>query len=390
MAALANSLRTLKPKSVGSAVLALGAATALLYFGRAFFMTLILAVILAFILEPSVTLLMRLRLPRALASFFACVGALLVVYLGGLAFYTQFASFYRDMPAYSQRIGELVDAVALRIDEMEQSTYKLLVPKRIQERDRRAAPEPATPSPSRRSAPRRSTDLPPQVGPPPVQEVRILQERTLLVDYIYSHAGLVYQVLLMASFVPFLVYFMLSWRDHIYRSFLHLFEGQDRVVASNSLDGIARMVRAFVVGNFALGLLLACASSLVFWMMHLPYPLLVGPMSGFLSLVPYIGLPLSMIPPLFAALAIYKTMPAYLLLGTLVAVLHLLALNLLYPKIVGSRVHLNPLVVTVALMLWGVLWGAMGLVLAIPLTAAIKAVCDNVSSLQPYGQLLGD
>ena len=390
MAALANSLRTLKPKSAGSAVLALGTATALLYFGRAFFMTLILAVILAFILEPSVTLLLRLRLPRALASCLACVGALLVVYLGGLAFYTQFASFYRDMPAYSQRIGELVDAVALRIDEMEQSTYKLLVPKRIQERDRRAAPEPAPPSPSRRSSPRRSVEPPPQTGPPPVQEVRILQERTLLVDYIYSHAGLVYQVLLMASFVPFLVYFMLSWRDHIYRSFLQLFEGQDRVVASNSLEGIARMVRAFVVGNFALGLLLACASSLVFWMMHLPYPLLIGPMSGFLSLVPYIGLPLSMIPPLFAALAIYNTMPAYLLLGTLVAVLHLLALNLLYPKIVGSRVHLNPLVVTVALMFWGVLWGAMGLVLAIPLTAAIKAVCDNVSSLQPYGRFLGD
>ena len=72
------------------------------------------------------------------------------------------------------------------------------------------------------------------------------------------------------------------------------------------------------------------------------------------------------------------------------AVLHLLALNLLYPKFVGSRVHLNPLVVTIALMFWGMLWGGIGLLLAIPLTAAIKAVCDNVGSLQPYGRLLGD
>ena len=43
----------------------------------------------------------------------------------------------------------------------------------------------------------------------------------------------------------------------------------------------------------------------------------------------------------------------YLILGTTVAFFHLLALNLLYPKLVGSRVHLNPLVVTVALMFWG-------------------------------------
>jgi len=68
----------------------------------------------------------------------------------------------------------------------------------------------------------------------------------------------------------------------------------------------------------------------------------------------------------------------------------LLALNLLYPKLVGSRVHLNPLVVTIALMFWGLLWGGVGLILAVPITAGIKAVCDNVADWQPYGKLLGD
>jgi predicted PurR-regulated permease PerM len=41
-------------------------------------------------------------------------------------------------------------------------------------------------------------------------------------------------------------------------------------------------------------------------------------------------------------------------------------------------------------MFWSVLWGATGLILAIPLTAALKAVCDNVEQLKPYGHLLGD
>jgi predicted PurR-regulated permease PerM len=135
---------------------------------------------------------------------------------------------------------------------------------------------------------------------------------------------------------------------------------------------------------------LAVMSSLVFMLFRLPYPLLTGPLSGFLSLIPYAGLPLAVLPPLFAALPVYQTLPPYILIGSTVAVLHLLALNLLYPKIVGARVHLNPLVVTIALMVWGVLWGAAGLMLAIPLTAAIKAVCDNVGGLRSYGRLLGD
>jgi len=65
--------------------------------------------------------------------------------------------------------------------------------------------------------------------------------------------------------------------------------------------------------------------------------------------------------------------------------LHLVALNLLYPKIVGSRVHLNPLVVTFSLMIFGFLWDAPGLLLAIPLTAALKAVCDNVKGCGQSG-----
>ncbi len=65
-------------------------------------------------------------------------------------------------------------------------------------------------------------------------------------------------------------------------------------------------------------------------------------------------------------------------------------MNVLYPKIVGARVHLNPLVVTFSLMFWGFIWDAAGLLLAIPITAGIKAVCDNVAGLRSFGRFLGD
>lgn len=211
-----------------------------------------------------------------------------------------------------------------------------------------------------------------------------------LVDYVMAQWQSVYLAALMASFVPFLIYFMLSWRDHINRSFLQFFEGEDRAVAAKSLQGIAGLVRTYVVGNFVLGLLLAGISSVLFWRIGIPYPMLSGTLSGFLSLVPYVGLPLAVVPPILVSITVFQAISTYVLIGAVVAVLHLIALNLLYPKLVGSRVHLNPLVVTVALMVWGFLWDAAGLILAIPLTAGIKAVCDNVRSLRPYGKFLGD
>jgi predicted PurR-regulated permease PerM len=369
--------------SVARVIIALGVVVALLYYGRVFFITAMISVALAFILEPFVEAAIRLRLPRSVASFIVCTIALLILYLMALGAYTQFAGLLEDLPKYGARIAEIVGTVQQRIEAAERAVARLIVPGRPKQ-------EPPPPPPPAKKTRRRTPDPVPQL-PAPIPEVRIHQEQqTVVADYILARLGSFYQLALMASFVPFLVYFMLSWRDHIHRSFLQFFHGEDRMVAAKSLQGIADMVRAFVVGNFVLGLMLALASSLAFWYIGLPYHLLVGPLSGFLSLVPYVGLPLALIPPMFVALAAYARISDYVLVTVIVSVLHLLALNLLYPKVVGSRVHLNPLVVTFALMLWGFMWDAAGLLLAIPMTAAIKAVCDNVRGLRAFGKFLGD
>jgi predicted PurR-regulated permease PerM len=375
-------------RRLAAPIVAMGVIIAILYFGRMFFITSIIAVTIAFILEPFVGLLMRVHLPRSLASFVVCTVALLFLYVAGLGAYSQLAGLYDDLPRYGQRIGDIVDGVQQKISNLEEQTYRMLVPARQrqqEEEERLRAQLPKGKSSKKGTAPAPA----PAPGPVAIPEVRIHEEGTAIGDYIQSHLSSFYQILLMASFIPFLVYFMLSWRDHINRSFLQLFHGEDRLIAARSMQGIAVMVRAFVVGNFLLGLLLASLSSMVFWAMRLPYPLLVGPLSGFMSLVPYVGLPLAVIPPLFAALGI-NTVPMYAGVVVAVAMLHLVALNLLYPKIVGSRVHLNPLVVTFSLMIFGFLWDAPGLLLAIPLTAALKAVCDNVKGLRPFGKFLGD
>jgi predicted PurR-regulated permease PerM len=369
----------------GVTLLAIAASVALLYFGRVFFITMVVAITIAFLLDPIVTAFVKLRLPRAVASFIVCSIALLILYLLGLGLYTQFSGFVDELPAYSQRMNDMVDNVATRVDEVEKRTYQVVIPKRFQE----APPPPGTPAPEpgRR---RRGSKPAETFVPPAIPEVRIHSEPTPLLTYVYGYIRSFYDVLLMASFVPFLVYFMLSWRDHMRRSFLYLFTGAERQMVGKSWEGVADMVRAYVIGNFILGLLLATISSAFFFAIRLPYWPLIGPLSGFLSLVPYVGLPMAMIPALAAGLIAYTQPTFYVIIAVVVSVLHLTAMNLLYPKVVGSRVHLNPLVVTVALMFWGTLWGGIGLLLAIPITAGIKAVCDNVTRLHGYGKLLGD
>jgi len=363
-------------------LIALGVAVALLYFGRLLVVTLVIAVTIAFLLDPFVELMMRLRLPRALASLVVCVLAVLILYVAGLGAYTQVSVLVERLPAYSARINALAERVTERLESAERTAYELLVPQRVQEISEAAEGE-GTEAAERQ---RRSAEPP----IPAIPEVRIRQEPQGFLDSIYEYVLSLYDVVLLSSFVPFLVYFMLSWRDHIRRTYLQLFRHEDRPAASRSWEGIAEMARAYVLGNFVLGVFLSVVSGAFFWALDLPFFLLIGPLSAFLSLIPYIGLPLAMIPPYFVALGVYDRLTPYLIIGAVVAFLHLLALNLLYPKLVGARVHLNPLAVTVALMFFGTLWGGIGLVLAIPVAAGVKAVCDNIPDMRAYGKLLGD
>lgn len=363
------------------------AAVALLYYGRAFCITLVASVILAFMLDPFVRLFMRAKLPRGLASLLVCVIAVLGLYLLGFALFTQLTSFAEDVPEYTQRINAITDRMASQIEKFEDNLYRNLVPRRMQNTPAEPQPQPRpTNSRRKRNAPAVAT---PET-PPAVPEVRIHQDRGSIVEYVATYVSSFYNTLLMISFVPFLVYFMLAWRDHISNTFLAIYKDSERARAGRSWQVIADMARAYVVGNVILGMFISVVSCSIFFTWHLPYWILVGVLSGFASLIPYVGLPLAIVPPLVSSLMMYDAITPYVVISVEVGVLHLLALNLLYPAVVGARVHLNPLVVTIALMFWGTLWGAIGLVLAIPMTAAVKAYLDNTDSMKEYGRMLGD
>jgi predicted PurR-regulated permease PerM len=379
------SRRTL---GAATSLIAVAALVALLYYGRDFFVTLIVSVLFAFILDPVVVLVMKLRLPRAAATAIVIVIAVAGAYIVAAATWNQLSTLADDLPSYTARLGQLWDSANDRLDQFEQHSIEVLVPKRLR------APQDQAPQKPPESKPRRRHGVlitpPAQTTPPAIQEVRIHTDPKPFLSTIYGYVSGYFHVLVMASFVPFLVYFMLSWRDHIARSFLRIFEGDQRYVVGKAWSGIGESTRAYVLGNFFLWTFLSSLSAITFFLLGVPYWPLIGPLSAFFSLVPYVGLPLSLAPPLLALLTLPVNLKAVLTMIVITAALHVVAMNFLYAKVIGSRVRLNPLVVTIALMFWGVIWGAVGLVLAVPITAAIKAVCDNVESLEHYGGLMGD
>jgi hypothetical protein len=120
-----------------------------------------------------------------------------------------------------------------------------------------------------------------------------------------------------------------------------------------------------------------------------PFFFFAGFASGFLSLVPYLGIVLALLPPVFLGLGqISVAAMGWIALTSLT--LHIVAMNVLYPKLLGKRLSLNPLALTIALLIWAWLWGAAGLLLAVPITAGMKIVFDHVESLKPFGAWLGE
>jgi predicted PurR-regulated permease PerM len=149
------------------------------------------------------------------------------------------------------------------------------------------------------------------------------------------------------------------------------------------------MIRSFIVGNVLVGLINSLISMAVFWQLGIPYFYFLGVLSGFVSLVPYLGVFLALLPPLAGGIGVVSKTGLGVILITVVG-LHVVTMNVLFPKIVGKRLRLNPLAISLSLLFWAWIWGALGLILAVPLVGATKIICDYIDPLRGFGAWLGD
>lgn len=322
------------------------------YYGESVLAVLFFAILLSFMLSPVVQALEYFRLPRTVAALISMVGLLAVVYGITVASYNQAITFADNVPKYQQKIQSIIRPFQQNAEKLEKTGEVVG----------------GTTTPSN------------------VVQVR---QVTSWSDILTHGAFTLTDVILAASFVPFVAYFLLTWHSHARTATVMLFPLHYRNTAFVTLGLIGKMLQSFIVGNLLIGLLISGVSVAIFGVLHVPFFYFIGFLSGFLSLVPYLGIVLAMLPPIVVGLGQLDPSDLFIVVICVVG-LHLFALNVLYPKLLGSRLRINPLAVTIALLFWGAVWGAVGLLLAIPITGAMKIVFDHVDSMKPYADWLGE
>jgi len=334
-------------------ILAGAAVMVLLYYGKPVIVTLLVSVLLAFMMEPMVELQEKIHIPRVYGAATSLL--LLSAILYGMSHYSvlRTVEFLDTLPQYSQNLQKTLSKLRAEVQRFD-SLQKKLLPEKAED----------------------------------VSAVKVKEVGTTITDGIAAGSVNAGELILWLTFIPFLAYFMLTGRDEFRRAFIGLFPTEHREAVDHAQVSVMRMLRSFMMGNIVIGLIIGAMSAIVFWIMDIPYWYFIAFISGFLSLVPYMGILLAAVPPLMAGLGILDAKGMLIVIFT-VLIAHLFALNVLYPKLLGKKLQLNPLAVTVSLLFWGFLWGGMGLLLAIPLTASMKIICENVEGLQAWGKLLG-
>jgi predicted PurR-regulated permease PerM len=142
------------------------------------------------------------------------------------------------------------------------------------------------------------------------------------------------------------------------------------------LQSLAGELRAFVVINGQTGLLVAVARTGLLWALGVDFALLWGAWSLLLTYVPTIGFPLAVLPPTLLALVDRGPLTALAVLVVFGAI-NTVAYNWLQPRWAGESLNVAPLVVLVSLFFWGIVLGAMGALLAVPLTMMVITLLES-------------
>jgi predicted PurR-regulated permease PerM len=352
----AQESRPVRTAAVSARIIAAGIVIGFCYVASSVVVTLLVAILLAYFLDPIVIWLEMFRLPRALGSLVVMLAALALLVSLGWSLVNRADELGANWPQYRAPLRAMTDAVERRLNLLELRVHEI---------------SPATPESHE-------------------PHVVTLEETSHPVrDTLLRGLGSIYSITLAVTFVPFLVFFMLVSKRQIWHATMELFPFDHRTRVKIALSEVSIMLRSYVVGTAVVGLILIVASWIFFWSIGIDFPFLAALVSGMFNLVPYIGMVIAWLPPMIMGLRHFHSIGPFLGICGMLAFFHLMASNFLLPIFVGRRVHLNAVAVTVALLFWGWLWGAMGLLLAIPITGGIKVICDHVEGWQPVGKWMG-
>src|SRR6266702_1793544 len=372
-----NGMRTEVAITRALAVLAVLGIVAALYFARAIFLPLALAIVLTFVLAPPVRMLRGLGVPRVpavvLVVAFACA-----IFLGiGLLVGQQVTELAQKLPEYQFTIQEKIRSVrdAASGGTLERiSTFLRNVNQEIrknQSHGLQGAPAPDV----AQNAPVAVEIHQPEVAPAQVIQ-GVLQP---LVEPLTT-GGLV---------VIFVTFFLLQRQD-LRDRFLKLAGSHDLQRTTEALDDGARRLSRYFLAQTSLNVLFGIIVGTGLTFIGVPNPVLFGILAMVLRFVPYIGAFIAAAFPVALAIAVDPGWTVALLTIALFLVVEPLIGQVIEPLVYGHSTGLTPVAIIMAAMFWTWLWGPIGLLLSTPLTVCLGVLGRHIPGLRFLDVMIGD
>ena len=197
---------------------------------------------------------------------------------------------------------------------------------------------------------------------------------------------------LFASIILVLVYFvfLLYYRNHLRNFLLKMAKPNQVNEMKQFIHSATQVSQQYLLGMSKMIILLWMMYGIGFGIIGIENAIFFAILCGLLEIIPYIG---NIIGTLLTVLFAAIHGDSLALIGGVVLVYGIVQIIqgwILEPLILGPQVKINPLFTIIALVVGQLIWGISGIILAIPLTAIFKIICDHIEPLKPYGFLIGE
>lgn len=357
-----------------------------LYFGQAVLVPLALAVILSFILAPPVRALRRIGVANAPAVFLVVVFAFSIIFAVGALITQQVGSLADEIPRYQLTLKEKVKSLKEiaagggggAIERASETLKDLQEELESPQRNDGAA----VTSTQRGGA--QTTD---DQRPIPV-EVHTPEPTPL--DRVQSIIGIILAPLATTGIVILFVLFLLLQRVDVRDRAIRLLGSQDLEKSTAAMDDAGHRLSSYFLAQTAVNAAYGIFIGVVLWLIGVPTPILWGVLAMLMRFVPFIGSFVAAAFPLLLAAAVDDGWTMFAATLALYVIGELVMGNVIEPIVQGNRTGMSPLAIVLSAAFWTLLWGPIGLLLAIPLTVVLVVLGRHVERLEFLHVLLGD
>jgi len=357
-----------------------------LYVAQAVLVPLALAVILSFVLSPAVRILRRTGLPNTPAVLLVAATAFAIIFGVGTLITQQVGSLVQEMPRYQttlrDKVKSLKEVAKGGSGALKQASDAL---KDLQDELDKPAAQPTGPGVtiSPMQGEMRSGDR----SPIPVV-VRTPSPTPL--DQLQGIIGVIVQPLATAALVVLFVLFLLMQREDVRDRAIRLLGSKDLEKSTTAIDDAGERLGRYFLTLTAINTGYGMFVALGLWMIGVPSPILWGVLAALMRFVPFIGSFIAAVFPLILAAAVDPGWTMFLMTAAFYLVSEPVMGNVIEPVVQGQKTGLSPLAIILSAAFWTLLWGPIGLLMAIPLTVVLVVLGHHVERLEFLNVLLGD